>query len=62
MNHPVHQPYDKGYKYLLKNKDTFLQLLCTFVSAPWVHNIDPQALILVEKATSPRNLPAKKPT
>ncbi|MFZ5640613.1 MAG: Rpn family recombination-promoting nuclease/putative transposase [Bacillota bacterium] len=50
MIHPVHQPHDKGYKYLLKNKDTFLQLLRSFVPAPWVHNIDPQALILVDKS------------
>ncbi|MFZ5590440.1 MAG: Rpn family recombination-promoting nuclease/putative transposase [Bacillota bacterium] len=49
-HHPVHQPHDKGYKYLLKNKDTFLQLLHSFVPAPWVHHIDPQSLILVDKS------------
>ncbi|WP_018086134.1 Rpn family recombination-promoting nuclease/putative transposase [Desulfurispora thermophila] len=50
MTHPVHQPQDKGYKYLLKNKDAFWQLLRSFVPAPWVHNIDPQSLVLVDKS------------
>ncbi|MFZ5592071.1 MAG: Rpn family recombination-promoting nuclease/putative transposase [Bacillota bacterium] len=50
MTHPVHQPHDKGYKYLLKNKDAFLQLLRSFVPAPWVQNIDPQSLVLVDKS------------
>ncbi|MFZ5591259.1 MAG: Rpn family recombination-promoting nuclease/putative transposase, partial [Bacillota bacterium] len=50
MTHPVHQPHDKGYKFLLKNKETFLQLLRSFVSAPWVQSIDPQSLVLVDKS------------
>ncbi|MGQ9557934.1 MAG: Rpn family recombination-promoting nuclease/putative transposase [Desulfurispora sp.] len=50
MTQPVHQPHDKGYKFLLKNKETFLQLLRSFVPAPWVHNIDPQSLVLVDKS------------
>ncbi|MGQ9558726.1 MAG: Rpn family recombination-promoting nuclease/putative transposase [Desulfurispora sp.] len=50
MPQPVHQPHDKGYKFLLKNKETFLQLLRSFVPAPWVHNIDPRSLVLVDKS------------
>ncbi|WP_018085981.1 Rpn family recombination-promoting nuclease/putative transposase [Desulfurispora thermophila] len=50
MPHPVHQPHDKGYKYLFKNKDAFLQLLRSFVPATWVQSIDPQCLVLVDKS------------
>jgi hypothetical protein len=36
---PVHHPDDKGYKQLLTNKQTFLELLQTFVGEDWVQEI-----------------------
>jgi predicted transposase/invertase (TIGR01784 family) len=47
--HP-HHPHDKGYKQLLTNKKTFLELIRTFVQEEWVNEIDEDRLILVDKS------------
>ena len=45
-----HNPHDKGYKQLLANKKTFLELIRTFVQEEWVNEIDEDRLILVDKS------------
>ena len=47
--HP-HNPHDKGYKQLLTNKKTFLELIRTFVQEEWVNEIDEDGLLLVDKS------------
>jgi hypothetical protein len=47
---PVHHPDDKGYKNLLTNKQTFLELLQTFVGEDWVQEIADHDLILINKS------------
>lgn len=44
-----HQTHDKGYKQLLSNKRTFLQLFRTFVGEKWVRDIHEDDLLLVNK-------------
>lgn len=44
-----HHPQDKGYRQLLTNRKTFLELLQTFVGEGWVNEIDESDLILVNK-------------
>ncbi len=41
--------HDKGYKQLLSNKKLFIELFRTFVKEDWVHDIDEEDLILVDK-------------
>ncbi|KJR99397.1 MAG: transposase, partial [Peptococcaceae bacterium BRH_c4a] len=48
--HQQHHPHDKGYKQLLANKRTFLELLKTFVREKWVDNIDENSLIRLDKS------------
>ncbi|MBO8129871.1 MAG: Rpn family recombination-promoting nuclease/putative transposase [Peptococcaceae bacterium] len=45
-----HHPHDKGYKQLLANKRTFLELLKTFVREDWIKDIDESDLVLVNKS------------
>ena len=45
-----HHPHDKGYRQLLTNKKTFLELLQTFVGEDWVRDIDEATLTLVDKS------------
>jgi len=45
-----HHPHDKGYKQLLANKRTFLELFKTFVREDWVKDIDESDLVLVNKS------------
>lgn len=47
---PPHNPHDKGYRVLLTNKETFLELLQTFVDQSWVQEINENDLILVNKS------------
>ena len=47
---PTHNPDDKGYKQLLANKQTFGELLQTFVRAEWPQEIAEQDLILIDKS------------
>lgn len=46
----VHQPHDKGYKYLLSSKRLFLELLQTFVKRGWVEQIEESDLVPVDKS------------
>ena len=45
-----HHPYNKGYRQLLANKKTFLELLQTFVREGWVWEIEESGLTLVDKS------------
>jgi predicted transposase/invertase (TIGR01784 family) len=47
---PVHNPHDKGYRQLLTNSKTFLELLQTFVKEGWVHEIKEDDLTLVNRS------------
>jgi predicted transposase/invertase (TIGR01784 family) len=47
---PIHHPDDKGYKQLLANKQTFRELLQTFVGEDWAQEIAEQDLILINKS------------
>lgn len=46
---PPRHPHDKGYRQLLNNKRTFLELLHTFVPEGWVQKIKEDDLTLVNK-------------
>ena len=45
-----HHPYDKGYRQLLANKRTFLELFKSFVREEWVNEINEHDLLLVDKS------------
>ena len=47
---PPHNPHDKGYRQLLSNGKTFLELLQTFVGEEWVREICEDDLTLVDKS------------
>jgi len=47
---PPHHPHDKGYRQLLTNKKTFLELLRTFAGESWAAEIDEGDLTLVNKS------------
>ena len=47
---PPHKPHDKGYRQLLTNTKTFLELLQTFVGEDWVWEINEDDLTLVNKS------------
>jgi hypothetical protein len=47
---PPHKPHDKGYRQLLTNSKTFLELLQTFVGEEWVWEINEDDLTLVNKS------------
>jgi len=49
-NKEPHHPHDKGYKQLLSNKRTFLELIKTFVREDWVKEIDEGDLVKVDKS------------
>ncbi|MGI6649373.1 MAG: Rpn family recombination-promoting nuclease/putative transposase [Bacillota bacterium] len=42
--------HDKGYRQLLANKKTFLQLIKSFVKEPWVENINEEALVKLDRS------------
>ncbi|WP_135550484.1 Rpn family recombination-promoting nuclease/putative transposase [Paenibacillus cymbidii] len=46
----IHQPHDKGYKYLLSSKKLFLELLRSFVSREWVEQIAESDLTALDKS------------
>ncbi|WP_206812035.1 Rpn family recombination-promoting nuclease/putative transposase [Paradesulfitobacterium ferrireducens] len=50
QENPAHHPHDKGYKELLANKATFLELLKTFVGEAWTEDIREDDLTRVEKS------------
>ncbi|MFA5537511.1 MAG: Rpn family recombination-promoting nuclease/putative transposase, partial [Bacillota bacterium] len=46
----IHNRHDKGYKYLLSSKTTFIQLLQTFTKLEWTENIKEEDILLVDKS------------
>ncbi len=45
-----HHQHDKGYKFLLSNKETFLELLHSFIKEEWVKYIDEQDIVRIDKS------------
>ena len=50
MKEEIHNPHDKGYKYILSIKRLFVQLLKSFVDQGWVKKIEPSDVELVDKS------------
>src|SRR5690554_4250557 len=46
----IHQPHDKGYKYLLSSKKLFIELLRSFIHESWVDEIEETDLVLMDKS------------
>ena len=46
----IHHEHDVGYKYIFSHKDTFLELLRSFVKKDWVNLIKAEDLILIDKS------------
>ncbi|HPR97644.1 MAG TPA: Rpn family recombination-promoting nuclease/putative transposase [Thermotogota bacterium] len=46
----IHQPHDKGYKYILKTKKEFLELLKGFVHEEWVSSIREEDIVRIDKS------------
>ena len=46
----IHHPHDKGYRQILTNKKSFLQLIKSFIKENWVNDINEDDLILVNKS------------
>jgi hypothetical protein len=49
-NKKIHQPDDKGYKYILKTKKEFLELLKGFVHEEWVAAIREEDIVRIDKS------------
>jgi predicted transposase YdaD len=45
----IHQPHDKGYKYVLKSKKEFLELLKGFIKEQWVETIREDQIVRIDK-------------
>lgn len=45
-----HHPHDKGYKYLLSSKKTFMELVRSFIRRHWVRYIDENHLVQLDKS------------
>src|SRR6056297_565884 len=46
----VHQPHDKGYKYILTIKQEFLKLLKGFIKEKWVDTIEEDNIVRIDKS------------
>jgi hypothetical protein len=46
----VHQPHDKGYKYILNIKQEFLKLLKGFIKEKWVDTIKEENIVRIVKS------------
>ncbi|MBV4438462.1 Rpn family recombination-promoting nuclease/putative transposase [Clostridium tyrobutyricum] len=46
----VHHEHDVGYKYIFSHKETFLELLRSFVKKDWVNLIKSENLMLMDKS------------
>ena len=46
----INNPHDRGYKSLLASEEIFLELLRSFVDMGWVSQIDPEAIIRIDKS------------
>jgi len=49
-NNPTDNTHDRGYKYLLSNRQVFLQLLRNFVREPWVEKLNAKDLVRLDKS------------
>jgi len=50
LKREIHNPHDKGYKYILSIKRLFVELLRSFVDQGWAQNINPEDVELVDKS------------
>jgi len=50
LKREIHNPHDKGYKYILSIKRLFAELLRSFVDQGWAKNIKPEDVELVDKS------------
>ena len=50
MKKEIHNPHDKGYKYILSIKRLFVELLRSFVDQGWTQNIKPEDVEIVDKS------------
>ena len=57
---PPHHPHDKGYRQLLTNKKTFLELLRNFTGEGWAAEVDEDDLTLVNKSYVQRDFSDKE--
>jgi hypothetical protein len=46
----LHTPHDSGFKYLLSSKKAFVQLLRSFVKAPWAEQVEEASLVRLDKS------------
>src|SRR6056297_405195 len=46
----VHQPHDKGYKYILAIKKEFIKLLKGFIKEKWVDTIKEEDIVRIDKS------------
>ena len=46
----IHQPHDKGYKYILKIKKEFIKLLKGFIEEKWVDSINEENITMIDKS------------
>ena len=49
-NKKIHQPHDKGYKYILKIKKEFINLLKGFVKEQWVDSVTEKHIVRIDKS------------
>ena len=49
-NKKIHQPHDKGYKYILKIRKEFINLLKGFVKENWVKNLSEKHMVRIDKS------------
>ena len=49
-NNQVDKPHDTGYRYLLKSKKAFVQLLRSFIKGGWAKQVDEADLFLLDKS------------
>ncbi|MDN5301040.1 MAG: hypothetical protein PWQ60_554 [Thermoanaerobacteraceae bacterium] len=47
---PLHNKYDKGYKFLLSSKRVFLELVKSFINQEWVEQIDENKIEKMDKS------------
>lgn len=50
MKKKIHNPHDKGYKYILSIKRLFVQLLRSFVDQGWAKKIEPEDVEILDKS------------
>jgi predicted transposase YdaD len=46
----IHQPHDKGYKYILKVKSEFINLLKGFIKEKWVDSVSEENITMIDKS------------